>query len=148
MRRITLLDGISRNQRGFKLMQSACRTVLIGLCSTALAVGTLAAADVDAHSVSYDLDIPAESLTAALQTFAIASHHKLLYKADLTTGKTSRALKGNFTAEEAIQLLLTGTGLTYEITGSSVVLIKPMSRESSQAADSPRSGESSTQNAS
>jgi iron complex outermembrane receptor protein len=63
-------------------------------------------------------------LTAALQSFAIASHHKLLYKAELTAGKTSRDLKGHFTAEEAIEALLSGTGLTFQITGSSVVLIR------------------------
>ena len=45
----------------------------------------------------YDLDIPSEDLTAALQSFAITSHHKLLYKAELTAGKISRPLKGQFT---------------------------------------------------
>jgi len=84
----------------------------------------LTLAQADARSTSYDLNIPSEDLTAALQSFAIASHHKLLYKAELTAGKTSRALKGSFTAQEAVEALLSGTGLTFEITGASVVLIK------------------------
>lgn len=105
-------------------MRKFCHTFTTSICTALLVATTLTFADVQARSVSYDLNIPSEDLTAALQSFAIASHHKLLYKAELTTGKTSRALKGRFTAEEAIQKLLSGTGLTYEITGSSVVLIK------------------------
>src|SRR6202041_1459833 len=99
----------------------------ISVCITLLAAGTPTFADADAGSISYDLNIPSEDLTAALQSFAIASHHKLLYKAELTAGKISRALKGHFTAQEAMEALLSGTGLSYETTGSSVVLIKDQS---------------------
>src|SRR5258708_33911601 len=105
-------------------MRKLCRTLTISLCAALLAVGTLTFADADARSISYALNLPSEDLTAALQPFAIASHHKLLYKAELTAGETSRALKGHFTAQEAIEALLSGTGLSYEITDSSVVLIK------------------------
>jgi iron complex outermembrane receptor protein len=105
-------------------MRHVCRTLAISLCAVLLAVGTLTFADADARNISYDLNIPSEDLTAALQSFAIASHHKLLYKAELTAGKTSRALIGHYTAQEAMEALLSGTGLSYEITGSSVVLIK------------------------
>src|ERR1700726_3674983 len=105
-------------------MRNLCRTLTISLCAALLAAGTLTFADADARSIRYDLNIPSEDLTAALQSFAIASHHKLLYRAELTAGKTSRALKGHFTAQEAMEALLSGTGLSYEITGSSVVLIK------------------------
>jgi iron complex outermembrane recepter protein len=98
------------------------------LLATCLVVGaTLAHADAEARPITYVLDIPAEDLTAALQSFAIASHHKLLYKAELTAGKSTRGLRGQFTAEQAMQGLLDGTGLTFEITGSSVVLIKEVS---------------------
>src|ERR1700722_7237072 len=105
-------------------MRNLCRTFTVSIFAAILTAGTLTFADADARSISYDLNIPSEDLTAALQSFAIASHHKLLYKAELTAGKTSRALKGQFTAQEAMEALLSGTGLSYEITGSSVVLIK------------------------
>jgi len=106
------------------MMRNVGRTLGISILAALLGAGTLTFADADARSISYDLNIPSEDLTAALQSFAIASHHKLLYKAELTTGKISRALKGHFTAQEAMEALLSGTGLSYEITGSSVVLIK------------------------
>ena len=110
--------------RGIKDMRKLCRTLTVSIIAAVLTAGTLTFADADARSISYDLNIPSEDLTAALQSFAIASHHKLLYKAELTAGKISRALKGHFTAQEAMEALLSGTGLAYEITGSSVVLIK------------------------
>src|ERR1700731_3589127 len=100
------------------------RRFAISIFAVLAAAATFTFADVQARSISYDLNIPSEDLTAALQSFAIASHHKLLYKAELTAGKISRALKGHFTAQEAMEALLSGTGLSYEITGSSVVLIK------------------------
>jgi iron complex outermembrane receptor protein len=126
-------------------MGNFCRTLTISICTALLAAGTLTFADADARSISYDLNIPSEDLTAALQSFAIASHHKLLYKAELTAGKISRALKGHFTAQEAMEALLSGTGLSYESTGSSVVLIKDQPngkttelREEGAAPSSPR----------
>ena len=114
-------------------MRNLCRTLSQSLCAAMLAVGALTFADADAGSIRYDLNIPSEDLTAALQSFAIASHHKLLYKAELTAGKTSRALKGQFTAEEAIEALLSGTGLTFQITGSSVILIRDQNGASTDA---------------
>jgi iron complex outermembrane receptor protein len=128
-------------------MRNCCRTLCLSLGAALLIAGTLTFADADARSISYDLNIPSEDLTAALQSFAIASHHKLLYKAELTAGKTSRPLKGHFTAQEAVEALLSGTGLTYEITGSSVVLIKgPGDATAALAAAS--TGQSTPQNAS
>jgi iron complex outermembrane recepter protein len=105
-------------------MQNIWRTLAVSAFAAFFAAGSLTFADVQARSLSYDLNIPSEDLTAALQSFAIATHHKLLYKAELTAGKTSRAIKGHYSAHEAIEALLSGTGLTFEITGASVVLIK------------------------
>ena len=92
---------------------------------------TIAARPAEAHSVKYDLDIPSQNLNDALQAFALASHHKLLYSSELVDGKRSPALKGKFTTEEAIKGLLTDTHLGYEVTSDGLVLIR---------ADLPSSG--------
>lgn len=105
-------------------MRNFCRRLTIAGFAVLAAATNFTFADVQARSISYDLDIPSEDLTAALQTFAIASHHKLLYKAELTAGKISRPLKGHFTAAQAIEALLYESGLTFKITGESVVLIE------------------------
>jgi iron complex outermembrane recepter protein len=111
-------------------MRTFCRRPAISVLAALLVAGAATFADAQARSISYDLDIPSEDLTAALQSFAITSHHKLLYKAELTAGKISRPLKGQFTAAEALDALLHESGLTYTITGASVVLIEAPSPRS------------------
>jgi outer membrane receptor protein involved in Fe transport len=96
-----------------------CLAALV--CTIALAA---AAGAQTARSATYDIDIPAESLRDALQTLALAVHHKLLYSSELVEGKGSPALKGTFTAEEALKKLLDGTHLSYQVTADGLVLIR------------------------
>ncbi len=110
-----------------KSSSSTAGRVLRAICATIAAPLFLAVASVagaQTQSASYDLDIPSQDLHSALQQLAVASHHKLLYKTALVAGKTSSPIKGTFTAQEAIQQVLLGTNLTFEITSESVVLIK------------------------
>jgi iron complex outermembrane receptor protein len=85
---------------------------------------TIAAPPSEARNVKYNFDIPSQSLNDALQAFALASHHKLLYSSELVDGKISTALKGEFTIEGAVQALLSGTHLRYEVTSDGLVLIR------------------------
>lgn len=92
---------------------------------TALFLGTaFAAPPVQSRSATYNLDIPAQSLKDALQALALASRHKLLYSSELVDGKASPALKGQFTIEQAVQVLLSGTHLSYEVTSDGLVLVR------------------------
>jgi len=115
----------------------ACAGTLL-LASTALTQQTA-----EARSVSYELNIPAENLDAALQALALASHHKLLYRAELVAGKASKALVGTYTTEEAVRQLLEGTTLSFEITPASVVLIKGLDEKTAtitSTTGSPQTG--------
>jgi hypothetical protein len=85
----------------------------------------------EALSVTYDLDIPSQSRKDALEAFALASHHKLLYSAVLVDGKISPALKGQYTAEQALTILVSGTNLDHEVTSDGVVLIRAAGKPSS-----------------
>jgi iron complex outermembrane recepter protein len=123
------------SMRTFKMAAEGrlCVVLLSALCTTLLLGTTLAAQPAQARGVTYNLDIPAQSLNDALQAFALASQHKLLYSSDLVNGKRSPALKGPFTTEQAVKALLVGTNLNYEVTSDGLVLIR--------AADEPsRSG--------
>jgi iron complex outermembrane recepter protein len=99
-------------------------SVLAALCTTPFLGIAFAAPPAQARSVTYDLDIPAQSLKDSLQALAFASHHKLLYSSELVDGKRSPALKGQFTTEQAVKALLSGTKLSYEITSDGLVLIR------------------------
>lgn len=110
---------------------------LVVSCTT-LAIGTtVAAPPAEARSVTYNLDIPSQSLNDALQALALASHHKLLYSSELVEGKNSPAIKGQFTAEQAVEALLSGSKLAYEVTSDGLVLIRAAGEAaSSKATDS------------
>lgn len=113
-------------------MTATTRACVACALSVVLFSSALPSEEVEARAVTYQLDIPAESLDVALQALALASHHKLLYRADLVAGKTSHALIGTFTAEEAVREVLSGTNLEFDITPASVVLIKSKDREKSR----------------
>lgn len=94
------------------------------LAALLLLEGSPARAEGPAAPPTYALDLPAQSLESALQQFAVASQHRLLYRSELVRGRTAPPLKGDYSAEDAVRRLLNGTSLTYEITPSSVVLIR------------------------
>jgi iron complex outermembrane recepter protein len=94
------------------------------LCTTMALSTTVAAPPAEARSVTYSLDIPSQSLNDALQALALASQHKLLYSSELVDGKNSPAIKGQFTTEQAVKALLSGSNLTYEVTSDGLVLIR------------------------
>src|SRR5882762_5906458 len=102
----------------------ALSAVLAALCTTLLLGTTIASPSAEARSTTYNLDIPSQSLKDALQALALASQHKLLYSADLVEGRKSPKLKGEFTTEQAVKVLLSGTDLKYEVTPDGFVLIR------------------------
>jgi outer membrane receptor protein involved in Fe transport len=102
----------------------ALSAVLAALCMTFLLGTTIASPPAETRSTTYNLDIPSQSLKDALQALALASQHKLLYSADLVEGRKSPKLKGEFTTERAVKLLLSGTDLKYEVTPEGFVLIR------------------------
>lgn len=108
----------------YKKSSALVSAVAAALCITAPFCTALAAAPAQVRSVTYELDLPPQGLHSALQQVALTSNHKLFYRSELVSGKTSPAVKGNLTAQEAIQRLLSGTDLTFEITAGGVVLIK------------------------
>jgi len=138
-----------------RISKTAARANLWGiflsaLCTTVFLGTTIAAPPADAHSVKYDLDIPSQDLNDALQALALASRHKLLYSSELVEGKTNPALKGQFTTEEAVKALLSGTHLSYEVTSDGLVLIRASDESSRSAAPvsmggDPTGAESSAQ---
>jgi len=114
-------------------LRMAARAALQAMvCAGFLLAGAGAGAnEAQKRTGSYELNIPAQDLHAALQALALAAHRKLFYPSDVVAGKTSPPLKGSYTAEEAIRALLAGTDLTFEFTSSSVVLIRPKAAASS-----------------
>lgn len=70
-------------------------------------------------------DIPAQPLDDALAAYGIASGVQVLYGASLTQGLRSTAVNAQLTAEQALQRLLAGTGLTLRFTDARSVTLLP-----------------------
>ena len=69
------------------------------------------------------IDIPAGPLAPALQRLAVETGLQIGFDSALLDGKTTPGLKGSFTAEQALQRLLIGQGVTYSFTDPRTVTL-------------------------
>lgn len=82
-------------------------------------------------------NIPAQSLNSALQKLAEQSGIAVMFTENLVAGKTSPDLSGAYTAKQALQKLLTGTGLEYTFTSDDAVAVKAAESGSNAASTLP-----------
>lgn len=85
-----------------------------------LAQGTAASQRVTA----IEFNIPAQSLTSALNDFAAKTGFQVSYNADLATGLSSPGVVGINTPEEALRTLLSGTGLGFRFANADTVTLE------------------------
>ncbi len=91
----------------------------------ALAAAHLLLAATTASALEFDL--PAQRLDAALTDFAEQANVRLLYDASLTpSDRQAPALKGDYSVAEGLQLLLQGSGLSYQIDQQGTVTLVPL----------------------
>ncbi len=94
---------------------------------------------VDGERQTYN--IPAQPLETALNTFAEISGSDLLYASSLVAGKQSAAIRGSYTASEALRLLIGGTGLTTTQVSENVFSLRAQAeRSTSDGTTSPVGG--------
>ncbi len=93
----------------------------------ALAVALAGGAPAPDRAVQ-DFVVPAGAgLPEALRDVALATGRNLVVSADLVRGRRAPALKGEFTADEAIRRLLEGTGLRVRLVDGAFVIDQPAS---------------------
>lgn len=100
-----------------------------GLCASLLLLTAYPAnqcvAAQSATEQAINFAIPAGSLSDALLQFSVTSGQKVLFNADLVRGINSRGLQGSFTVAQALDGLLSGSGLVARSTDSgSMTLVK------------------------
>ncbi|MDR5171310.1 TonB-dependent receptor [Methylobacillus flagellatus] len=76
-----------------------------------------------------NIDIPSQPLDAALKQLARTTGISVAFDSNLATGKTAPAVKGRMKADEALRLLLAGSGLESTIDKDNAV-IKPAAEKS------------------
>lgn len=72
---------------------------------------------------TYRFDIPAQPLASALAQFATIGGVDIAYRQSLAAERSSSAIRGNYTAPVAVQMLLRGTGLAARFTDARAVII-------------------------
>lgn len=100
------------------------------------AIGVFIAAEASAQSPAIEpalleaqanrttmFDIPAQPLAQALTAFGQQAGLQIAVNAAAVSGKTSSALSGAMTAEQALQRLLAGTGVSYRFTSPNAVTV-------------------------
>ena len=92
----------------------------LGACAPVLA---LTATPVLASEQTYRFNLPAASLSDALNTFSLQTGTQVLFAPDLTAGRRSPAITGVMPREAALEQLLSGTDLTFSFTRQNVFLI-------------------------
>lgn len=123
------------NFSGMRLLKSFRNCCAAALFSAAAFCCMPAAAQVNARQ--YDFQIPAESLAAALTRFGITADQQVMFSPDLVKGRMAAPVSGRYTPVKALQLLLNGTGLTYEVTASNILLVKNAARQGASLSPAP-----------
>ncbi|MFT4089527.1 MAG: TonB-dependent receptor [Asticcacaulis sp.] len=113
---------MSTKTRGLPPLLGAALLASTGLCGGLISL--VPATALAQSATARDYNIPAGTLANALNDFAEQSGLRLIYAGELVQGRQSAGLKGRFSANDGLSRLLTGSGLTYRITGNSVSLEK------------------------
>jgi iron complex outermembrane recepter protein len=71
------------------------------------------------------LDIPAQDLGSALRELSADANEQVLFSQAVVAGRRSNKLRGDYTTDTALAILLDGTDLRVERTQSGVLLILP-----------------------
>ena len=99
----------------------------------------LMASPVRAEDQKIRFDIESQALAEALNRFALRSDLEIFFAPELVDGKSSVALKGRYSPTEALDRLLRGTGLTFEVERDDLLIVRPI-RSTAQG----RSGDQSS----
>lgn len=81
---------------------------------------------------SWAFDIPRQNVGTALSALAQQTGTQLLFPYDAVTSQEANPLTGRYTLDEALEIMLRGTGLTGGITGSGVIAISLETSATSQ----------------
>lgn len=135
---MSLRDGTIRKKRAIK-------AALLGML-TPLALGTISAGAAavaqtsgmeskvsaiaqpgdtqSAQAAQFEFDIPPQPLTSGLTLYGRQSGVQLAADTEFVSTLRTQGLKGRYTPEQALQRLLSGTGITFEFTSPKAVTLR------------------------
>src|ERR1700722_381303 len=109
-----------------------------------LILGGAIAAPVAFAETTYSFNLPEQALADSLRAIGQQTETNILFEPDAVKNARSPALRGQYTVDEAIRLVLAGTKLEAQHTAASNVVIKVKSARGNAvpaiSADTPSSG--------
>jgi iron complex outermembrane recepter protein len=87
-------------------------------------IGILLSAPTQAQGGSYHFDISNQTLSQALRSYGQISGQEIIFTEDIVAGQATASLKGDYTAQAALERLLRGTGLVAERSPSGAIMIR------------------------
>jgi hypothetical protein len=81
---------------------------------------------------TFHFELPAEPLADALDAYGHMTRQSVMAQTSLLAGRSSPALSGDYSAHDALQRLLAGTGLQASYTDTDEAVIVPLSTGESQ----------------
>jgi iron complex outermembrane recepter protein len=117
-------------------MRAAIATTCIVLLGSVITTNVGAAPEPSPESAQkISLDISAQPISDALNEFAHQAGLQVVFYTEIGQGLTAPAVAGNFTAEEALQKLLAGTGLAFQFMSAGTVAIRQVNGGRTTSAD-------------
>jgi hypothetical protein len=103
---------------------SVFRVAFQMIAGLAYATGSIALAQTSMNDRAV-FDIPSQPLMSALEQYGASAGRELLYDAKLAPGRISTKLQGDFSRTQALQILLSGTGLVASFATDNAIVIVP-----------------------
>jgi outer membrane receptor protein involved in Fe transport len=115
-----------RASRAVAKAQTVLRTTIHStlLCALGVAMTSAPTLAADAKDASYRFDIADQTLAEALRSYAQVSGQQIIFIESALDGSKHVSLQGNFTASDALDKLLEGTGLVYQRSPSGAIMLK------------------------
>jgi len=98
--------------------------LLLGAAIVAIGTATAAATPAMAQGRTVSLDVGAQSLATALNRIGRQTGTEIIFAPATVRGMRAPALRGQFTVEQALDRLLSGSGLRYRRTGQGAYVIE------------------------
>jgi iron complex outermembrane recepter protein len=103
-----------------RILEGSAR-LLLGSAFVALALGAQSAMARQTSRIAVEL--PPQALSESLRNLAIVTGRSVLVDAVLVGNRPAPAVRGSYTVEESLRLLLSGSGLNYQRVGDGFVIV-------------------------
>lgn len=121
--------GAKRSRKSLLLMNSGILALW--------AAGALAPVMAQDNAKKVEFDIQADTLEDALKSYSLATDRQVMFSTDIVERKSAKPVSGQMTADEALVKLLDGSGLVYEATPSSNVILVRVPQQQAMLVEQP-----------